>query len=97
LIVAVTAATILAINYWGLANDLRLELAAEKAMAATGACGDQFVVTGLGKEKDEAAVAGRIVESSVTSQFFQKEEDGRIAIYHRTAAGDQRLFIRPNK
>ena len=65
--------------------NLSVSLEYERAIAATGPCGNQFAVSGLGNKKDRSVVAGRIVATKEVGRFFQEqvEIDGGkdIALY----------------
>jgi hypothetical protein len=89
-------------------DSLKLQLAAEIATTATGACGNQFMIAGLGKNKDQVAVAGQIVLARNAGDFFQKEETVKredapleqkmIAVYlHEDGTGEKLIFRRPQR
>lgn len=78
-------------------NNLRLQLESERAIFATGPCGNQFVVAGLGENKDKAAIAGRLVDATEVSRYVQKETDGFIEIYEKDKDDKNYLIFRRQK
>lgn len=97
LMIFLIIAVFVAITQSNDARNLRLQLASEAAVVATGACGTQFVVSGLGENKDQSAVAGRIVQTTEVSNYVQKENaDGLVEVYENKS-GREDLVIRRQK
>ncbi len=85
--------------YHANASELQLQLAIERAEVATGPCGTEFIVAGLGQNHDKVAVAGQVMSADEASQYYMSEEtepDGTAVavVYHRNGNNSNRVLRR---
>jgi hypothetical protein len=75
------------------------ELAEQKAIAATGPCGTEGIVYGLGKDKDQAAVAGKLIPLEDAGRYYQEKYENMMVTKfqqgNQAVNGDPIIMKRP--